>query len=269
MDAILGTPVLAVVPHVKVKRKDRGTTVVSLSDPEGRPPRPTVRPAPCCCTGRPSTSEDHPGDGPGPGGGQVDHGRQPRRGPRPRRLSGRHPLLRPPQARAPSFLQGARRAGDLRGAAAQGLAAQRPRQDEVPNLLVLPSGKAPSSPAELLGSNGMVAVLTSCGPMRTSCCSIARPRWWWGMRWSWPPRLTPCWWWSTAQPPTEAEVARVAAQLDQVGRDCLAASSTTWTRRPPRATAPTTAPATATGDVACRTRSARSIPAPPATMPRS
>ncbi len=160
LDAILGTPVLAVVPHVGGRRKSMGSTVIALSDPESAAAE-AYRSARPVLLHRASEHEAKTILVTGPGQGEGKSTTTANLGVVLARSGYRVVLvscdLRKPTlhrlfglASEPGLSDVLQHRFSLRDALVR---------TGVPNLVLLPTGVPPANPSELLGSGAMAAVV--------------------------------------------------------------------------------------------------------------
>jgi tyrosine-protein kinase len=222
LDAILNTPVLAVVPHVKGPRKARGSTVVTISDPDGRAAE-AFRSARPVLLHRAAEHEvstilvTGPGQGEGKSTTVANLGVVlAQAGYRVAMLSCdlRKPALHRffGASSEPGLSEVLKHQSSLRKALVK---------TDVPNLLLLPSGAIPGNPAELLGSSSMQAVVDE---LRANADFVLLDS---------PPSLVVADALELSSvadavlvvvdgsSTTEADVGRIGAQLDQVGARLL------------------------------------------------
>ena len=160
LDAILGTPVLAVVPHVGRRHKSLGSTVISVSDPESAAAE-AYRSARPVLLHRASEHEAKTVLVTGPGQGEGKSTTTANLGVVLARSGYRVVLvscdLRKPTLHRLFGLAGEPGLSDVlqhRTSLREALV-----RTGVPNLVLLPTGVPPANPSELLGSGAMAAVV--------------------------------------------------------------------------------------------------------------
>ncbi len=227
---MLGTPVLAVVPHVE-GAPEQGSTVVSQADPESAAAEAyrSARPVLLHRAGEHDVKTilvTGPGQGEGKSTTTANLGVVLAR-------SGHRVVMVSCDLRKPALhrLFGLAREPGLSDVLQHRIALRDALvRTGVPNLVLLPTGAPPANPSELLGSGAMAAVIASCAPTPTSCSWTALRRWWWPT----PSRSRP-WstassrWWTVPRPRRRTSCTCAGSSIRSAAA-CWAASSTTWTQ---------------------------------------